>query len=65
MRGGDRHGAAAYAIARSWTYERDPRCELRLVADRQRRVLLGAWVVAPLASAWTQSDDLYQRAVAL
>jgi dihydrolipoamide dehydrogenase len=49
-----RCGAAADAIARSWTYERDPRGELRLVADRQRRVLLGAWAVAPLASEWTQ-----------
>jgi hypothetical protein len=49
-----RCGAAADAIARCWTYERDPRGELQLVADGQRRVLLGAWAVAPLASEWTQ-----------
>jgi dihydrolipoamide dehydrogenase len=40
------------AIARPWTYERDPRGELGLVADHERDVLLGAWAVAPLAGEW-------------
>jgi dihydrolipoamide dehydrogenase len=31
------------AIARPWTYERDRRGELGLLADRRSRVLLGAW----------------------
>jgi dihydrolipoamide dehydrogenase len=39
-------------IARPWTYERDPRGELEVVADRKRRVLIGAWTVAPLAGEW-------------
>jgi pyruvate/2-oxoglutarate dehydrogenase complex dihydrolipoamide dehydrogenase (E3) component len=40
------------AIARPWTYERDPRGELGIVADRERDILLGAWAVAPLAGEW-------------
>jgi pyruvate/2-oxoglutarate dehydrogenase complex dihydrolipoamide dehydrogenase (E3) component len=40
----------ADAIARPWTYERDPRGALGLLAGRSRRVLVGAWAVAPLAS---------------
>jgi pyruvate/2-oxoglutarate dehydrogenase complex dihydrolipoamide dehydrogenase (E3) component len=50
----------ADAIARPWTYERDPRGELGLVADRRRRVLLGAWAVAPLAGEW-----IHQAAIAV
>jgi dihydrolipoamide dehydrogenase len=40
------------AIARPWTYERNPRGELGIVADTERDVLLGAWAVAPLAGEW-------------
>ena len=40
------------AIARPWTYERDPRGHLGLVADRQAGVLVGAWAVAAQASEW-------------
>jgi dihydrolipoamide dehydrogenase len=40
------------AIARPWTYETDPRGELGLVADAQRKALVGAWAVAPLAGEW-------------
>jgi pyruvate/2-oxoglutarate dehydrogenase complex dihydrolipoamide dehydrogenase (E3) component len=50
------------AISRPWTYERDPRGELGLVADRTRRVLLGAWAVAPLASEWIHQAVLAIRA---
>src|SRR5919197_4954548 len=40
------------AIARPWTYEKDPRGELGLVADIRRASLVGAWAVAPLAGEW-------------
>ena len=39
-------------VARTYTYEQDPRGELSVVFDRERRVMLGAWAVAPLASEW-------------
>src|SRR6266702_5516836 len=52
--------ALADAIGRPWTYERDPRGTLGLLADRHRRVLVGAWAVAPLASEW-----IHQAALAI
>lgn len=39
-------------IARPWTYERDPRGTLELLADRERQTLVGAWAVSPLAGEW-------------
>ena len=42
----------ADAIARPWTYEQDPRGEIAIIADRQRRILIGAWAVSPLAGEW-------------
>lgn len=39
-------------IARPVTYEKEPRGTLGLVADREERVLVGAWAVAPLAGEW-------------
>ncbi|HZA76331.1 MAG TPA: NAD(P)/FAD-dependent oxidoreductase [Acidimicrobiales bacterium] len=50
------------AIARPWTYERDPRGELGVLADRHSRVLLGAWAVAPLAGEWIHQAALAVRA---
>jgi pyruvate/2-oxoglutarate dehydrogenase complex dihydrolipoamide dehydrogenase (E3) component len=40
------------SVSRSWTYETQPRGELTVIADRSRRILVGAWAVGPLASEW-------------
>ena len=42
----------ADAIARPYTYQKDPGGELGLVADRHTRTLVGAWAVSPLAGEW-------------
>jgi dihydrolipoamide dehydrogenase len=52
----------ADAISRPWTYETDPRGTLGLLADRDRRILVGAWAVAPLASEWIHQAALAIRA---
>lgn len=49
------------ALARSVTYEKDPRGNLGLVVDRNERVIVGAWAVAPLAGEWIHQACLAVR----
>ncbi|WP_100497900.1 dihydrolipoyl dehydrogenase family protein [Geodermatophilus chilensis] len=51
----------SHTIARPWTYEREPRGYLGLLADPERRVLLGAWAIAPQASEWIHQAALAVR----
>lgn len=49
------------ALARPWTYEKEPTGQaLGVLADRDRRVLVGAWAVAPHAGEW-----IHQAALAI
>ncbi len=50
------------SIARPYTYEEEPRGILGLVADGGRGILVGAWMVAPLASEWIHQFVLAVRA---
>ena len=50
------------AIARSYTYERDPRGTFSVTIDRERQVVVGAWAVAPLAGEWIHTLVLAIRA---
>ena len=52
----------AQSLARPWTYEREPRGHLGLIADTDRRVLVGAWAVAPQAGEWIHQASLAIRA---
>lgn len=64
-RGIDAAGAEldlASAIARPWTYQSDPTGTLGLLADRDRRVLVGAWAIAPMAGEWIHQAALAIRA---
>jgi pyruvate/2-oxoglutarate dehydrogenase complex dihydrolipoamide dehydrogenase (E3) component len=51
----------SHAIARPWTFENNPRGHLGVLADRDRRVLLGAWAVGPQASEWIHTAALAVR----
>lgn len=51
----------ARAIARPWTYENDPRGHLGLLADKDRRILIGAWAVGPQAGEWIHQASLAIR----
>jgi dihydrolipoamide dehydrogenase len=52
----------ASSIARPSTYEQDERGELGVILDRNRRVMVGAWAVSPLASEWIHQAVLAIRA---
>ncbi|MQS10016.1 pyridine nucleotide-disulfide oxidoreductase, partial [Streptomyces sp. IF17] len=52
----------AASLARPWTFETEPGGTLGLLADRRRRVLIGAWAVAPLAGEWIHQAALAIRA---
>lgn len=52
----------AASIARPRTFEQDPRGHLGLLADLDRRVLVGAWAVAPQAGEWIHQASLAIRA---
>ncbi|MCG7422998.1 NAD(P)/FAD-dependent oxidoreductase [Micrococcus porci] len=51
----------ADAIARPWTYEQDPRGHLGLLADADRKILIGAWAVGPMAGEWIHHASLAIR----
>jgi dihydrolipoamide dehydrogenase len=56
------HVDLAASIGRPVTYEENPTGELTVLADRRRRVLIGAWAVAPLAGEWIHVAALAIRA---
>ncbi|HEY3775550.1 MAG TPA: NAD(P)/FAD-dependent oxidoreductase [Solirubrobacteraceae bacterium] len=49
-------------VARTYTYEQNPRGEMALIADRAAGVLVGAWAVAPQAGEWIHEAVLAIRA---
>lgn len=52
----------AASLARPWTYETEPTGHLGLLADRERRILVGAWAIAPQAGEWIHQAALAIRA---
>lgn len=49
------------AIARPWTYEKEPRGHLGVLADADSKTLIGAWAVGPMASEWIHIPALAIR----
>jgi pyruvate/2-oxoglutarate dehydrogenase complex dihydrolipoamide dehydrogenase (E3) component len=52
----------ASSLARPVTYEEEPRGNLGLVVDRDERMLVGAWAVAPQAGEWIHQACLAVKA---
>lgn len=52
----------AAALAKPWTFEPEPEGHLGLLADTDRRVLIGAWAVGPEAGEWIHHAALAIRA---
>jgi pyruvate/2-oxoglutarate dehydrogenase complex dihydrolipoamide dehydrogenase (E3) component len=52
----------AKSVSRAATYQQDPRGAFGVVVDAERRVLVGAWAVAPLAGEWIHQAVLAIRA---
>jgi dihydrolipoamide dehydrogenase len=50
------------SVARAYTYEREPQGTFSVTVDRERKVVVGAWAVAPLASEWIHTLVLAIRA---
>ncbi len=50
------------SIARTETYGKDLGGELGVIADRERRILVGAWAVGPLAGEWIHQAVLAVKA---
>lgn len=51
----------AKTITRPWTFEEKPRGHLGLLADVDRKILIGAWAVSPLAGEWIHQASLAIR----
>jgi len=49
------------ASARPWTYEKEPRGHLGVLADADSKTLIGAWAVGPMASEWIHTPALAIR----
>jgi pyruvate/2-oxoglutarate dehydrogenase complex dihydrolipoamide dehydrogenase (E3) component len=50
------------SIARPYTFQENPTGTFGIVADAERKVLVGAWAVAPLAGEWIHQAVLAIRA---
>ncbi|MGP4030023.1 dihydrolipoyl dehydrogenase family protein [Actinomadura sp. 3N407] len=51
----------ADTLARPWTYQTDPSGTFTLIADRDRRTVIGAWAIAPHAGEWIHTAALAVR----
>lgn len=51
----------AATIARPATYEQNPGGHLGLLADADRKILIGAWAIGPMAGEWIHQAALVIR----